>query len=92
MAAKFFTGLPMDGPDPECVQGYGEAALTSLAAGSGAGPSPAVPRPSVDHSHRTSPSSARPSSPAPPVPVTITPRRPPSHDCDESPLAGFAAP
>ena len=23
MAAKFFTGLPMDGPDPECVQGYG---------------------------------------------------------------------
>jgi hypothetical protein len=86
MAAKFFTGLPMDGPDPECVQGYGEAALTSLAAGSGAGPSPAVPRPSVDHSHRTSPSSPRT-----PVPVTIAPRRPPSHDCDESPLAGFAA-
>ena len=27
MAAKFFTGLPMDGPDPECVQGYGEPAL-----------------------------------------------------------------
>ena len=25
MAAKFFTGLPLDGPDPECVQGYGEA-------------------------------------------------------------------
>ena len=24
MAAKFFTGLPLDGPDPECVQGYGE--------------------------------------------------------------------
>ncbi|TWS18442.1 mycofactocin radical SAM maturase [Tsukamurella asaccharolytica] len=22
MAAKFFTGLPMDGPDPECVQGH----------------------------------------------------------------------
>jgi len=21
--------------------------------------------------------------------VTIAPRRPPSHDCDESPLAGF---
>ena len=55
MAAKFFTGLPMDGPDPECVQGYGEAALTSL----GASPAVAVPRPSVDHSHRTSPSSAR---------------------------------
>jgi mycofactocin biosynthetic radical S-adenosylmethionine protein MftC len=27
MAAKFFTGLPLDGPDPECVQGYGESAL-----------------------------------------------------------------
>ncbi|QKT08225.1 mycofactocin radical SAM maturase [Gordonia sp. X0973] len=27
MAAKFFTGLPLDGPDPECVQGYGEALL-----------------------------------------------------------------
>ena len=24
MAAKFFTGLPLDGPDPECVQGNGE--------------------------------------------------------------------
>ncbi|MCF6385864.1 mycofactocin radical SAM maturase [Mycobacterium sp. MBM] len=29
MAAKFFTGLPMDGPDPECVQGYGEPALAA---------------------------------------------------------------
>lgn len=27
MAAKFFTGLPLAGPDPECVQGYGEALL-----------------------------------------------------------------
>ena len=26
MAAKFFTGLPLDGPDPECVNGHGEAA------------------------------------------------------------------
>ena len=48
MAAKFFTGLPLDGPDPECVQGYGETALASAAASPG-GP---VPRPSVDHSHR----------------------------------------
>ncbi len=23
MAAKFFTGLPLDGPDPECVRGFG---------------------------------------------------------------------
>src|SRR3546814_1397962 len=26
-SAKFFTGLALDGPDPECVQGYGEHAL-----------------------------------------------------------------
>lgn len=25
MAAKFFTGIPLDGPDPECVLGHGEA-------------------------------------------------------------------
>src|SRR5690606_19206836 len=29
MAAKFFTGLPLDGPDPECVMGHGEAALAA---------------------------------------------------------------
>ena len=34
MAAKFFTGLPLDGPDPECVQGYGESALAALDRGS----------------------------------------------------------
>jgi hypothetical protein len=55
MAAKFFTGLPLDGPDPECVFGHGEASLASAAA------SPVTPpRPSPDHSHRTGP-----------VPVTI---------------------
>ena len=27
MAAKFFTGLPLDGPDPECALGHGEPAL-----------------------------------------------------------------
>jgi mycofactocin radical SAM maturase len=30
MAAKFFTGLPLDGPDPECVLGHGESALASM--------------------------------------------------------------
>ena len=30
MAAKFFTGLPLDGPDPECVRGFGESALTDV--------------------------------------------------------------
>jgi mycofactocin radical SAM maturase len=32
MAAKFFTGLPLDGPDPECVHGHGEAALAGVSA------------------------------------------------------------
>lgn len=41
MAAKFFTGLPLDGPDPECVSGHGEHALSSAGA---------APRPSMDHS------------------------------------------
>jgi mycofactocin biosynthetic radical S-adenosylmethionine protein MftC len=31
MAAKFFTGLPLDGPDPECVKGHGTAALVGTA-------------------------------------------------------------
>jgi mycofactocin biosynthetic radical S-adenosylmethionine protein MftC len=86
MAAKFFTGLPLDGPDPECVKGFGEAAL-SVASTS------AVPRPSGDHSHRGRISGqARGVPPGrPPVPVTIG-RRPPDRACDESPLAGFAPP
>ena len=46
MAAKFFTGLPLDGPDPECVRGFGELALAGVAGG------PGVPRPSGDHSRR----------------------------------------
>lgn len=45
MAAKFFTGIPLDGPDPECVTGHGEAALAT--------PVALVPRPSPDHSRRT---------------------------------------
>ena len=31
MAAKFFTGLPLDGPDPECVLGHGESLLARCA-------------------------------------------------------------
>lgn len=45
MAAKFFTGLPLDGPDPECVRGLGEPALAA------ADPATA-PAPSADHSRR----------------------------------------
>ena len=48
MAAKFFTGLPLDGPDPECVKGHGERALLRVGAGT-------APKPSLDHSHRTRP-------------------------------------
>lgn len=43
MAAKFFTGLPLDGPDPECVGGDGEVALQSVDVS-------LSPRPSQDHS------------------------------------------
>src|ERR1700733_11996273 len=44
MAAKFFTGLPLDGPDPECVRGFGEQALAGA-------DRTALPRPGDDHSH-----------------------------------------
>jgi hypothetical protein len=40
MAAKFFTGLPLDGPDPECVNGHGATALAAVGAAGGAIPSP----------------------------------------------------
>jgi hypothetical protein len=42
MAAKFFTGLPLDGPDPECVEGHGVPALARERL---------KPRPGGDHSH-----------------------------------------
>jgi mycofactocin radical SAM maturase len=51
MAAKFFTGLPLDGPDPECVRGHGEAALAAVRREGTAVP----PRPAADHSHRLVP-------------------------------------
>jgi radical SAM protein with 4Fe4S-binding SPASM domain len=46
MATKFFTGLPLDAPDPECVFGHGEEALRQLEANGGA----VRPTVSVDHS------------------------------------------
>jgi hypothetical protein len=45
MAAKFFTGLPLDGPDPECVNGEADASLGSVHV-------ELTPRPSMDHSRR----------------------------------------
>ncbi|MBP1162670.1 mycofactocin radical SAM maturase [Rhodococcus oryzae] len=75
MAAKFFTGLPMDGPDPECVQGYGEAAL--------AGTRGEIPKSSVDHSR-----TGNRRTPRAPVPLQLM-VRPPAKVCDENPLAGM---
>jgi mycofactocin radical SAM maturase len=46
MAAKFFTGLPLDGPDPECVGGDGELALAGVGA---------APRSTIDHSKAARP-------------------------------------
>jgi mycofactocin radical SAM maturase len=46
MAAKFFTGLPLDGPDPECVWGNADDELARLAAAGAT----AKPAPGVGHS------------------------------------------
>ena len=83
MAAKFFTGLPLDGPDPECVVGYGEQALA------GRDTVAAPPKPDGDHSHG---GAVRGQAPKPgagggPVPVTIGHR--PDRSCDENPLVGL---
>ena len=79
MAAKFFTGLPLDGPDPECVLGHGGPALAA------ADPS-AAPAPAADHSHRRRPVPVFIGR-RPPVPVPAR-GRPPARSCDEHPLAG----
>ncbi|MDQ1129680.1 mycofactocin radical SAM maturase [Microbacterium sp. SORGH_AS_0888] len=82
MAAKFFTGLPLDGPDPECVRGFGEQALEKRKS--------ELPRISNDHSHRTSPPRSRQE-----VRLTLQLRRPeapPVSACNVDPLAGFVPP
>ena len=43
MAAKFFTGLPLDGPDPECVGGAADEMLRTVNVG-------LTPKPTMDHS------------------------------------------
>jgi radical SAM protein with 4Fe4S-binding SPASM domain len=73
MAAKFFTGAPLDGPDPECVQGHVEALTVA---------DPAAP-PGHCHSHR-GPARARaavgrqPGGQRRPAPVPVTIGRPPA--------------
>ena len=78
MAAKFFTGLPLDGPDPECVKGHADTALTRHRV---------VPLTSQDHSRRTGVRRQ-------PVSLRLQTRRPvdgrpPLSACAQSPLAGF---
>ncbi|MEU1275529.1 mycofactocin radical SAM maturase [Streptomyces sp. NPDC005799] len=83
LAAKFFTGLPLDGPDPECVQGHGEHLLADRSKGAGH-----LPKPSGDHSHRKEPA-RRPGT----VDLVLTRRpdlaAPPVAACAENPLAGL---
>ncbi|MGL4304618.1 MAG: mycofactocin radical SAM maturase [Mycobacteriaceae bacterium] len=76
MAAKFFTGLPLAGPDPECVEGYGESALKNTMLTE-------LPKPGSDHSHRAK---ARESVLS--LPLTVV-QRPPVKACNENPLNGF---
>ncbi|MEU3271551.1 mycofactocin radical SAM maturase [Saccharomonospora sp. NPDC006951] len=83
MAAKFFTGLPLDGPDPECVKGNGEKALALVGGGT------ELPKPDKDHSRR-----GRKAARKKQVPVAIgwgppEKDRLPDRACDTSPLAGF---
>ncbi len=60
MAAKFFTGLPLDGPDPECVKGNSEGSLALV---------DSRPGTSQDHSHTGTVRNA-------PVPLTLLTTRP----------------
>lgn len=61
MATKFFVGLELTDPDPECVKGAAEPLLAAIAAGGSS-----IPISSVDHS--------RPGVPVP-SPVTLRPTR-----------------
>jgi mycofactocin radical SAM maturase len=78
MAAKFFTGLPLDGPDPECVKGHGATALALVDAAG-------APKPSLDHSHRTARVALSIGSTLP----VGSPDRRPERACDENPLSGL---
>jgi hypothetical protein len=72
MAAKFFTGLPMDGPDPECVQGHSASALAL---------DRETPRPRADHSR-----GQRVRQPVPLTLTLRPPQQPPARLCNESPV------
>jgi len=79
MAAKFFTGLPMDGPDPECVLGNADRALeerTSI-----------PPKPSMDHSRKRIVNGIETPNPLPIQLKEVV--HIPDKACNEDPLAGF---
>ena len=61
MASKFFVGLDLTDPDPECVKGAAEPLLAAIANGGSAG---LIPTPSLDHSR-----------PGVPVPAPVRLRR-----------------
>ena len=94
MAAKFFTGLPMDGPDPECVLGHGEELLKQRG-------DAFIPKPSMDHSKKLSKrqrlekAAAERGITLPPEGTPLPVRRDaasiPDRACDENPLAGFGS-
>jgi mycofactocin biosynthetic radical S-adenosylmethionine protein MftC len=79
MAAKFFTGLPLDGPDPECALGHGETLLAQRGVG---GDRVQPPRARQDHSRRGRAGTVSR------LPVI---QQMPDRACDENPLAGFTA-
>ena len=83
MAAKFFTGLPLDGARPRV-----RAGLRRDRAGLGVRVFRARRR-ARRSTTRTAPCHQRWTADGGPVPVSIARRHPPAHDCDESPLAGF---
>jgi mycofactocin radical SAM maturase len=68
MAAKFFTGLPLDGPDPECVLGHGERLLAARG-------DRAIPRPAVDMSKRAPQRRRPPTRACDESPLAVTPPR-----------------
>ncbi|MGV9408733.1 mycofactocin radical SAM maturase [Nocardia sp. NPDC003693] len=73
MAAKFFTGLPLDGPDPECVRGNAESGLATPGQ---------RPTPDKDHSRKRRPAVTLG------IP-TLARATVPDRACDTSPLAGL---
>lgn len=80
MAAKFFTGLPLDGPDPECVKGHGEPALALART---------LPTAGVSHSRTATTRQPELLQIGRRPDVSPAPDRVPVNACAEHPLAGF---